>query len=675
LTPVIRRIFVRYRVKLYAFLERVKMELKKLFEPVQIGTMRIKNRIVMPAMDTNLATTEGFVTARMIDYYAERARGGVGLIIVECTSIDYPRGKVTVGQLSIDDDRYLEGLSQLANAIKSAGACAAIQLEHGGGVTHSAISGEQPVGPSESISPLGEPVRALSSSEIAELVDLHAQAALRAKKAGFDGIEVHGAHEHLLAQFLSPSINQRQDEYGGTLENRARFLLEVVRACRSAVGGDYPLWCRIDSAEYGVDPAINYLDAIQVAQWAEAAGANAIHVSGHGYGVQFTALCPGMPGFHLTGASEVRRNVNVPVIAVGRIYPQLGEWALREGMADMIAMGRELIADPHLPRKAAEDREKDIVPCIGCWECVEGSIQAVVQSITNPGGDSSGEIGCSVNPAAGREADIKISPSQKRKRVVVVGGGPAGMETARVAGLRKHSVTLIEKDSGLGGQLIPGAVPPHKETISLLVDYYITQLAKLGVDIRLGKEATMDDIVALNPDEVVWAAGAIPTTPNTLDLTWAKPVYAADVLTGKAAAGDKIIIIGGDGTGCETANALAGQDRKVTILEILPQVLSKEGTIVQMRLLDELARKNIEILTGITYEGSGPDGLTIKTIEGKTRTLKADTYVLATGSKSNSDLLPALRKKFRNVHVIGDAVEPRRIRDAIAEGFKIGNLI
>jgi 2,4-dienoyl-CoA reductase-like NADH-dependent reductase (Old Yellow Enzyme family)/thioredoxin reductase len=648
------------------------MKPRKLLEPAKIGTMRLKNRIVMPAMDTNLATREGFVTARLIDYYAERAKGGVGLIIVECTSVDYPRGKVTVGQLSIDDDQYLEGLSQLADAIKSGGARAAIQLEHGGGVTHSSISGEQPVGPSQAISPLGEPVRGLSTDEIAGLVELHAKAALRAKKARFDGIEIHGAHEHLLAQFMSPSINQRQDEYGGTLENRARFLLKVIRACRSAIGPDYPLWCRIDSAEYGVDPAINYLDAIKVAQWAEAAGVDAIHVSGHGYGVQFTALCPGMPGFHLTGASEVKRHVNVPVIAVGRIHPELGEWALREGMADMIAMGRALIADPYLPKKLEEDRQEDIVPCIGCWECVEGSIQAVVQAVMDSNSNSMGELKCSVNPAAGREADYKLEDASSKKHIVIVGGGPAGMEAARVAKLRNHDVTLIEKDVRLGGQLIPGAMPPHKEAISLLIDYYTAQLTKSGVNMQLGKESTSDDIIALNPDEVVWAAGSIQTAPDIPYLNWAETVYALDVLAGRAPVGETVIIIGGDGTGCETANFLSDQGKKVIIIEILPQVLSKEGTIIQMRLLDELARKKVEILTGITYEGSSPGGLIIRTTDGETRTLQADTYVLAAGSRSNSDQLSALKDRFEDIHVIGDAFEPRRIRDAIVEGFETG---
>ena len=648
------------------------MQLKKLFKPTKIGKMELKNRIVMPAMDTNLGSRDGFVTSRLVDYYDERAKGGVGLIIVECTSVDYPRGKVTLGQLSIDDDKYLKGLSQLADAIRNGGARAAIQLEHGGGVTHSSISGEQPRGPSESISPLGEPIRELTVTEITELVELHAKAASRAKKAGFDGIEIHGAHEHLLAQFISPSINQRQDQYGGTLENRARFLLEVIRACRAEVGPDYPFWCRIDSAEYGVDPAINYLDAIKVAQWAEAAGVDAIHVSGHGYGVQFTALCPGMPGFHLTGASEVKRHVNVPVIAVGRIHPELGEWALSEGMADMIAMGRALIADPYLPKKVEEDRQEDIVPCIGCWECVEGSIQAVVQAVTDRNSTNMGDLKCSVNPIAGREADYKLEAASAKKHIVIVGGGPAGMEAARVAKLRNHDVTLIEKNARLGGQLIPGAIPPHKEAISLLIYYYAAQLAKSGVNTRLGKESTLDDIVALNPDEVVWAAGAIQTDPDIPYLNWAKTVYALDVLGGRAMVGETVIIIGGDGTGCETANFLSDQGKKVIIIEILPQVLSKEGIIIQMRLLDELARKNVEILTGITYEGSSPDGLIIRNADGKTRTLQADTYVLAAGSRPNSDPLSALKDRFEDIHVIGDAVEPRRIRDAIFEGFETG---
>ncbi|MGB2583336.1 MAG: FAD-dependent oxidoreductase [Dehalococcoidia bacterium] len=648
------------------------MRLQKLFEPTKIGTMTLKNRLVMPAMDTNFGSRDGFVTSRLVDYYAERAKGGVGLIVVEITSVDYPRGKVTLGQISIDDNKYLKGLSELAEAIKRGGACAAIQLEHGGGVTHSAIAGHQPMGPSASISPLGEPVRELSVMEIAELVELHAKAAARARNAGFDGVEIHGGHEHLLAQFLSPSINQRQDQYGGTLENRARFLLEVIRACRAEVGPDYPFWCRIDSAEYGVEPRLDYTQAVQVSRWAEEAGSDAVHVSGHGYGVQFTALCPGMPGFHLTGASEVKRNVNVPVIAVGRIYPELGEWALREGIADMIAMGRALIADPYLPKKAAEGRLEDIVPCIGCWECVEGSIQAVVQTVMDPTSHSTGELKCSVNPAIGRESDSKIRQVSTPKRIVVVGGGPAGMEAARVAKLRGHDVTLMEKGTRLGGQLIPAAAPPHKEAISVLADYFVTQLSKLGVRVELGKEATLDDIAAAKPESVVWAAGTTQIIPDVPGLDRAKVVSALDVLTGGAVVGNTVVIIGAETVGCETANFLADQGKKVTVVRRGPQVLTKAGVIVQMRLLDELGRKGVELLTGVKYESFGRDGLTIRTEAGELRNLVANTYVLATGARSNSELVPALKERFNKVYVIGDSLEPRLILDAVVEGFETG---
>jgi 2,4-dienoyl-CoA reductase-like NADH-dependent reductase (Old Yellow Enzyme family)/thioredoxin reductase len=648
------------------------MKLKKLFEPTKIGGMTVKNRIVMPPMDTNLGTRDGFVTSRLIDYYQERAKGGAGLIIVECTSVDYPRGKISVGQLSIDDDKYLDGLAELAAAIQKGGARAAIQLEHGGGVTHSSIAGHPPMGPSASISPLGEPVTQMSIAQIGELVGRFADAAARAKKAGFDGAEIHGAHEHLLAQFIAPSVNQREDEYGGALENRARFLLEVIRACRGAVGADYPLWCRIDTAEYGVYPAIDRLDGGQVGRWAQEAGVDAVHASGHGYGADFAALCPGTPGLHLVGAAEVKRNVSVPVMAVGRIYSELGEWALREGMADLIAMGRALIADPFLPDKAAEGRLDDVVPCIGCWECVEGNIQAVVQSVIDPNSTSKGELECSVNPAAGREAELGIVPAVSAKRVVVVGGGPAGMEAARVARLRGHDVTLMEKDGQLGGQMIPGAAPPHKEGISLLVDYFESQLRKLGVKVELDKEATPDSIASARPDCVAWAAGTTPLAPDIPGVPSGKIVSAADVLRGSATVGETVVIIGGDGTGCETAHHLADQGKRVTVVEILPQVLSKEGTIVQMRLLEELARLKVELLTGVEYQGHDEHGPIVRASSGEVRTLKADSYVMAAGAQSNSDLVATLKESFGSVHVIGDALEPRRIRHAILEGFEVG---
>jgi len=651
------------------------MKLHKLFEPAKLGSMSLKNHIVMPGMETNLESPDGFVTPRLVDYYEERAKGGVGLIIVQTATVDYPRGKATPLQISIDHDKYLEGLSDLAQAIKRGGARAAIQLEHGGRYAYSGLTGQQPVGPSASLSPLGEPVKELSVADIMELVERYVQATVRAQKAGFDGVEIHGAHGHLLAQFLSLNTNQRQDKYGGSLENRARFLLDVIRACRAKMGPDYPLWCRLDGAEYGIEPAIDCAQTAQTARLAEEAGADAIHVSAWGYGVEFTFFCPGLPGFHLPSAAVIKRSVKIPVIAVGRILPELGEWALREEVADMIAMGRALIADPYLPKKAEEGRFEDIVPCLGCMECIGTIIEGIAKAMSDPAAPFEGELKCPVNPAVGRERECTISPSPAPRRVVVIGGGPAGMEAARVARLRGHDVTLMEKGTQLGGQLIAASVPPHKEAISLLIEYFRTQLTKLGVTVELGKEATMETVADAKPDAVIWAAGSTVQQPEISGLDWSKVVSAHDVLTGKATVGDAVVVIGAEGIGCETANFLANKGVKVTIIEVMPQALSKEGPLTQMRLFDELAKKGVELRTGVEYEKAGREGLSIRTSAGDKRKLVADTYVLATGARSNSELVPALREKFDHVDVIGDALEPRRIRDAIAEGFSAGQRV
>lgn len=472
----------------------------KLFEPVQIGSLKIKNRIVMPSMANALATPDGYAGDQVIDYFEERAKGGVGLIIVGYACVDFPRGIEGPRRLAIDDDKYILGLGALAGAIKKHGARAAIQLNHAGGSALRTMTGFQPVAPSAIICRAGGDIcRALTVPEIGQIVERFVSAAERAVRAGFEGVEIHAATGYLLNEFLSPYYNKRRDDYGGPFENRARFLMEVVNATRKRLGPDFPLWVRVNGREYVAGTSITIEDTQKLAAMLERAGMNAIHVTYYGYMYPFmrTAEPPGA-FLHLT--ASVKKVVKIPVIGVGRITPEAGEQALQEGKADLVAMARGLLADPELPNKVAAGRLEDIVPCITCLAC--GSLCLV------------GEGACSVNPALGKEREYRITPVQKPKRVMVIGGGPAGMEAARVAALRGHKVTLYEKENRLGGRLRPGwqvrlaARLIHEPNILSLTKYLAAQMSKAGVEVVLGKEVTAALVKEVKPDVVVLAAGS-----------------------------------------------------------------------------------------------------------------------------------------------------------------------
>ena len=474
----------------------------KLFEPGQIGPMVIKNRIVMPAMATGTSSKEGFVTRQTKDYYEERARGGAGLIIVEFTCIDFPRGKGALRQLAVDDDKFVPGLTDLAQTIQRHGAKAALQLHHAGNGTRRELTeGLQPVGPSAITRPGSEIPKALTLKEIGDLITRFARAAERAVKAGFDGIEIHGAHSYLIAQFLSSAWNQRKDRYGGPLENRARFLLDIILAVRDKVGKSFPLWCRINGEESGVPGGTTLEEAQDVARMIEEAGCDAISVS-----ASERELTSSRPHFFLPGwaahlAAGVKEAVQLPIIGVGRITPELGEHLIEDGKVDFVAMGRALRADPELPNELALRKLNDIRPCIACNACAEH---------LRPGGHRL----CAVNPALGREREYAITAARKKKRVLIVGGGPAGMEAARVAALRGHDVALWEEGDRLGGKLLMAALPPFKEQITKLVDFLSYQIKKVGVRVELGREVTSAVITKEQPDVMILATGSTPLIPR-----------------------------------------------------------------------------------------------------------------------------------------------------------------
>lgn len=643
-------------------------QFEKILEPGRIGQMETRNRIVMPPMVTNMGTRDGFITQRIEDHYEARARGGVGLIIVECACVDYPVGKNYVHQIAIDDDKFLAGLSELAQVIKKHGAKAAIQLHHAGAAGHPYITGHQTVAPSAVTRPGCEPPRELTISEIENLVTCFARAAVRAKKAGFDGVEIHAAHGYLLAEFLSSCWNKRQDIYGGELRNRARLLLQVLKGIREQVGGDYSVWCRVNGREYGMENGITIGETQELAPMLQDAGADAVHVSGVGlitsvYAyIQRAPMCD-LPGLLLPLAEAVKKVVSIPVIAVGRITPEIGERVVREGKADFIAMGRGLLADPEVPNKLASGRLDDIRPCIACNVCLDKYMP------------SETGVQCVVNSAVGKGGKYSISKAEKIKKVLIAGGGPAGLETARVAALRGHEVVLYEGEPRLGGQALLAAMPPYKEKIQEFTNYLVGQVMKLGVKIELGKKVDQALVKDTKPDVVVVATGARPFIPAIPGVNRDNVATAQDVLTEKVRVGDRVVFIGGGQIGAEVAEFLAEKGKKVTLTTLEEEIAFDLAISVRVRLVRRLEDKDVTMLTGVKYEQLTHKGLIIITKEGDKRTIEADTIVLATGVRRDTDLVRVLQGEGIEIHLAGDCLEPRGIKGAIEDGFCVARTI
>jgi len=439
---------------------------EKLFEPIKIGTMEVKNRFVVPPMGTNFANPDGSVSQQLIDYLVSRAKGGYGLIIVEVTAID-PLGKAIPLQPGIWDDKFIPGWKKLVDEVHKYGAKIAVQLHHAGRQTTREVIGAQPVAPSPIPCPVDrEMPRELTTEEVYELIEKFGDAARRARDAGFDAVEVHGAHGYLIAQFMSAYSNKRIDEFGGDFKGRMKFPVEIVKNIRRKVGNGYPVIFRF-SGDERVPGGRTIDESRMVARVMEHVGVDALHVSTGVYGSLPWLIAPSAvaPGYNIYAAEEIKKVVNTPVIAVGRINdPLLAEDIIESGKADMVSLGRESIADPEIPNKVAAGRIEEISPCIGC-------MQACVGYLFDP---NHLKISCLVNPFTGRETELNIEKAEKPKKVMVVGGGPGGLEAAWVAAKRGHKVTLCEKENTLGGQYRIGAIPPAKQDIMKALRYYIT---------------------------------------------------------------------------------------------------------------------------------------------------------------------------------------------------------
>ena len=625
--------------------------------------MEVPNRIVFPPMGTKFGNDDGFVTERTKAYYEARAAGGAGLVIIEVTCIDFPTGRIHVGQLAISDDKYVPGLRELVDCIHRRGAKAALQLTHAGVETTTAVTGRQPVGPSAVRNTLGEMARELSVAEILELEDKFVKAAERAKWAGFDAVEIQCCSMYLGAQFLSPYWNKRRDDYGGTTGERTRFLVEIVRAIKQAVGSVFPVWGRFNASEYGDEERVTLEDTAITAKIAQDAGADAVHISSMGFGRE--AHMGPMPldrGLLVDLGARIKKAITIPFITVGGLTPQLAEKILEEGKADFVSMGRALIADPDIPRKLALGTLEDIRPCTLCFDCAEELDMGCLQ--------------CSVNALAGNEAEYRIEPTKEPKSVVVVGGGPGGMEAARVAALRGHKVTLYEKKSTLGGQLLDACMAPYKSDIRGFANYLITQINKLGVKVELAREVTPQEVEELAPDVVVVACGLMePTVPLIPGLKEANPVFALPVLREEVNIGDKLIIIHGGMVGLETAEFLADKGKKVIVVEITDRLAPRLYGIPRVARIRRLRSKGVSMLTGTKIEEIKDKQVIVTRATGERETLEFDTIVIAMGGRPAGEPWETLKGKVGSIYFVGDCVQPRGLFRAIHEGNRVGRII
>jgi len=642
-----------------------------LFSEGRISNLTIRNRIVMPPMATNLANEDGSVSQRLIDYYVERAKGGTGLIILENVQVNYPQGKNVCCQLRLDDDKYMPGFFELAEAVHNYDTKIFMQIHHAGRqTTPGIIEGLQPVSSSSvPCSFLGTQPRELTINEIEELIQKFVNTAVRAKGAMFDGIELHGAHGYLIGQFMSPRTNRRVDQYGGNLERRMHFPLEIIRKIKEAVGNDYPICFRFSADEF-IDSGNTLEEGKQIAKMLEEAGVHVLHVSSGIYESMPTLLEPSRfeQGWRVYLAEEIKKVVKIPVITVGVIRePEFAEKVIADGQADFVAIGRGLIADPEWSRKAQEGRSNEIRKCISCnIGCIGGR---VFQNL---------RLRCSINPVVGHEAAYSdIKQSLAKKKVVVVGGGAAGMQAAITAAKRGHQVTLLEKEQCLGGQLEIAAAAPGKAKIGWFHNWLEEELSRVGVEVKPGSPATVESIVALSPDYVILAVGSLPTEPKIRGVEQKKEVVvqAWDVLAGKASfeAGEEVVVVGGGLVGCETAHYLTEKGVKATVLEMLFDIAADMEPISRFDLMQEFNKLGIIVRTGTVVTEITPDGLAVITRDGKQDFVKAKKVILAIGqSPVGKELKKALEEKGIPVKVAGDSAKIGKIIDAVASGFQAG---
>ncbi len=636
----------------------------KLFEPGKIGTMEVKNRIVMAPMGVGgMSETDGDWGARVRDYYMVRARGGTGLITTCLTFVSHKFEYMANRFLNLYLDSHLESLSKIAEAVHQYGAKISVQLTAGfGRVGPPRQQGLGAIPISASPTPCyftPEVIaRPITTQEAEELSQAFGEAAKRCRMAGVDAIELHGHQGYLLDQFMSELWNQRNDKYGGSREKRLTFAREAITAIKREVGEDLPVIYRFGIDHY-LEGGRSVEESLWIAKQLEAMGVDALHVDA---GCYETSWWPHPPTYQPGGcmvdmAEKVKPVVKVPIITVGRLqYPILAERVLQEGKADFVAIGRGLLADPDWPNKVMEGRLDDIRPCLGDHD---GCLAELVSGKTTS---------CTVNPACGHEKEWALTPIKNKKKLLIVGGGPAGMEAARVAALRGLDVTLWEKTSRLGGNLWPASVPEFKKDLRDLMNYQVTQLKKLPVKIEFDREATADDIINFGADSVILATGAIQENLHIPGINRHEVITAVTLLLNKTEVNKSVLVMGGGLIGCETAVYLAQKGHQVTLTSRRANILTDMKLANLHMLLKMMADYNVQVLTNCWPVQIVAGGILVKHNDHE-NTLKVDSLISAAEMRACNELHRTLSGRIGELYAIGDCIEPRRIINAIWEAF------
>jgi 2,4-dienoyl-CoA reductase-like NADH-dependent reductase (Old Yellow Enzyme family)/thioredoxin reductase len=635
-----------------------------LFTPFRIRGIELKNRIVMPALASFLIENDGSITDMTVEHYRLRAAGGPAMVIMEACAVS-PEGVVSPHQARIYDDRFLNGLSKIAKVMKSEGAVPALQVHHGGRQTSVKVIKRKPLAPSPLPCPVIQgDVEPLTREGIRDLVEKFGDAAERAVAAGFELIEIHGAHGYLVNQFLSRFSNIRDDEYGGDIQGRTRFAREVVEEIRRRVGESFPISFKISAQEFCPN-GLTVQESIQVLKPIVEAGVDVVQVSaGNDATPEWIAQPMFMKQACLADSAEkIREALRIPVMAVGRINdPVLADEIITKGKADLVCIGRGLLADPEMPKKAEEGRIEDIRTCIACNTCMESIFRR-------------GRIECLVNPTLGRENEMAIVPAKQRRKVMVVGGGPGGLNVAWVAARRGHDVHLFEKASVLGGQLVMGSVTDYKKELLNLIRFQKRQIEKFGVKCHLNQEVVADTIEEQQPDVIILATGSLPVLPSVEGID--KPIVTSYVsmLEGETPSPKKTVVIGGGATGSEVAHHLSESGSDVIIVEILPKIGKALESMTRKILLRKLRSNRARMMTETTLKKIEDNGVLVSDKDGNESFLEAERVVIAIGSRPDNQLYEQVQAMGYELHRIGDCLEPRSAKVAIYEGAVLGRAI